>query len=440
MSETSQKTNQDIFSENLGALRQNNSLFVEKLDKYQSSHEYAIELEQGLEATLIVDGRQLTSRHNREVQAQHLCRSINFNENVVIYGFGLGDEVRFVLSKLSAGKHVYIILLNPQLFVSLLSIDETLSGIFQDPRVIFTIPDNRDPIRKNCVVVFSELYLAPEEFNDLKSRLISMLDDAYGRIIFNRDAASKINNCMLNNKDILKNAVLYSDSVIKKTPNILVLGSGPSLQLQTDSLKKLIAQGYKTIAADTALTELENINIVPDYVVTNDIGVGIYVGKGFFKNFQNYKNSTLFYSGASPRNIIEPFPGPKYCLVSDRLLSQMPELFKDKIYRLLNGIGSVLLSAVMLAIDMQPKNIALLGADFAFIGSKTHAGVEKSSYAPSAVRIKVECMDGSMQDTIRNFLLYKQYLEELIRRHQKDIKFTNYSKTGAVIYGCEVPR
>ncbi len=440
MSEITQKTNQDIFSENLAALRQNNSLIVDELDKYQSSHEYAIELEQGLEATLIVDGRQLTSRHNREVQAQHLCRSINFNEDVVIYGFGLGDEIRYVLSKLSSGKHVYIILLNPQLFVSLLSIDETLSGIFQDTRVVFTIPDNRDPIRKNCVVIFPELYLAPEEFNDLKSRLISQLDDAYGRKIFNEAAATKITNCMLNNRQLLSTAHLYADSVIKKTSGILVLGSGPSLQLQTDCLKKLISDGYKTIAVDTALTELENINVVPDYVVTTDVGVGIYIGKSIFKKFQNYKNSTLFYSGASPSNLIAPFPGPKYCLVSERLVSLMPELFKDKTYRLHNGIGSVLLSAVLLAIDMQPRNIALLGADFAFIGGQTHAGIENSSYAPSSVRIKVECMDGSMQDTIRNFLLYKQYLERIIKQHQKDIKFTNYSKTGAVIYGCGVPQ
>ena len=47
----------------------------------------------------------------------------------------------------------------------------------------------------------------------------------------------------------------------------------------------------------------------------------------------------------------------------------------------------------------------------------------------------VVCNDGSVQKTVKVFNLYRQYLEDEIIKH-KDIRFENYSKTGAVIKGA----
>lgn len=91
--------------------------------------------------------------------------------------------------------------------------------------------------------------------------------------------------------------------------------------------------------------------------------------------------------------------------------------------------------AIAIATMSRTKEIAFVGVDFAFLNNVTHAGnLGNAAINRGSMDIEVLCNDGQMRGTQRNFAFYKQDLEDEIARHP-EIKYYNYSKTGAVIKG-----
>ena len=148
-----------------------------------------------------------------------------------------------------------------------------------------------------------------------------------------------------------------------------------------------------------------------------------------------YKNTTLIFSAHSEKGLIEKYPGPKFFIYQKRDLEQLPYLTKDNADFITYG-GSVLNESVAIAIKSKAKTIKLFGCDFAFKGDRTHTGdIADKAMSTYDKELYVECNDGIMQKTIRVFNLYREYLEDAISKH-KDIRFENYSKTGAKIKGA----
>ena len=105
-----------IFQKNFLALANQYPEFASKLMTYQNSSSLEIQLDEGKEATLLVNGRQLTSHHDREGLACYHVKKIDLHKLVTIYGFGLGDEIRYILSK-NKQAIINVVILNPALFV-----------------------------------------------------------------------------------------------------------------------------------------------------------------------------------------------------------------------------------------------------------------------------------------------------------------------------------
>ena len=83
--------------------------------------------------------------------------------------------------------------------------------------------------------------------------------------------------------------------------------------------------------------------------------------------------------------------------------------------------------------------IYLAGADFAYQGLQSHAGLNEQErvYNQSTLSdLKVLGNDGQMHITQRNFLSYKYLMEELIALHPQT-RFVNLSPFGAVLKGAE---
>lgn len=428
-----------IFKDNFDALAKFNPVLAQFLEQRYSQvlekPPYAIEFDQGKDITLKIDGRQLTSHHSRKRQAQFAISRTDPALNLYIYGFGLGDELREAIARQQENTVITVILLNPDLFYYLLMVDDELKDVFIAGRVNIVIADNETAVHTNRVIIYPELYLNSRFANKLKTRLIILLDEDWGQQVFENTIGKKSDN-------IIKSNIPYFESESPLTldefihhDRFLILGAGPSLQNQCYLIREYKDRDFKIVAVDTSLKFLEPLNIIPDYVFSIDIYVGDnHAGKDFFLDFSSYKDSVLIFGPASSPSLFLNFPGKRYYLINDRALKVNPKL--DRNYaNILNMSGSVLLSATSFAIGCRPSEIAFLGADFAYLDNQSHAGSEGvSAFTTGDSKISVLCNDGTMQRSQRNFVLYREYLEQMIAEHP-EIRFINLSETGAIIKG-----
>ncbi len=282
----------------------------------------------------------------------------------------------------------------------------------------------------------SELLIDSKTFNNLKSRLINFLDNNFANDYFNKTTKKLFDKNIKDNFELLKNEKALTQEILDKYPKeIMITASGPSLEDNIETVRELHNCGVLLIAADTSLTTLNAEKIIPDVIVTTDANVYVALKDRIFKDLGLYKNTTLIFSAHSEKGLIEKYPGPKFFIYQKRDLEQLPYLTKDNADFISYG-GSVLNESVAIAIKSKAKTIKLFGCDFAFKGDRTHTGdIADKAMSTYDKELYVECNDGLMQKTIRVFNLYREYLEDEISKH-KDIRFENYSKTGAKIKGA----
>ena len=424
------------FQKNFDELKKHYPKVYEQLELNYQDTQYELSLDEGKETTLLVNGRQLTSHHDRKALALYNLSKLNLRTDVTIMGFGLGDEVRELLKQ--KFKHqINVVLLNPALFLQLLSIDDKLYELFQN-NVHFIIPDESYKMPNNFVVLTSEIYLDMKTFNNLKVNLINHLDNAYGQKLF-ASTAHKYRDINLNeNKKFMRDELPLTPEYAHKIigDKVVICGAGPSLDACKDKLKTLIEKGYKVFSVDSAVIALSKIGVVPDIICTTDYLTYRNL-KGFLDPLlDNFKKTTLFYTPHSERVFIDIFPGPKF-YTFDQSDRNVIDYLPSKLTNLVSYRGSVSNMAIAIATMSRTKEIAFVGVDFAFFNNVTHAGnLGNAAINRGSMDIEVLCNDGQMRGTQRNFAFYKQDLEDEIARHP-EIKYYNYSKTGAVIKGTD---
>lgn len=427
---------QNIYEQNFAKLRSLNSQLADFLLNGQFNRNYQIQLDAGKEATLIVDSRQLTSHHDREGLAAHYCRKLDFKKEIHIYGFGLGDEIRYILQQ-TPNAQIFVHLLNPGLFNALLSIDDSIHELFVS-NVNFLPAGDDTPYFANSIIITPELYIDQITCNSIKGKLLNILDYDYAVAHFNSNTGLINKKNLKDNYQILKSIRSFDTKVIREQDSnnaVMIAASGPSLADNINTIRKYISDGVKLIALDTALSCLLEKKITPNFVISTDPVVYRNLSRFIFPDMEALKNTTLIFSAHSEKALIESFPGPKYFIYKNsdlEILEYLPKAKADYI----SYSGSVLNEAVAIAIKANYKTVKLFGADFAFKGETTHSGsVNRIAVSANQKLHDVVCNDGSVQKTVKVFNLYRQYLEDEIIKH-KDIRFENYSKTGAVIKGA----
>ncbi len=423
---------EDLLNTALTALKEKRPQLYEQLIPFAPEADaYPIEPDEGRCMTLKVCGRQLTSHHDRMGQAAFALEGHRPEEPLFIYGFGLGDEVRLALSRGFAQITVFI--LNPGLFYILLGLIDNLPGLFEDRRVDFRLPGDSGAVMPRPVIIVPELYLNPQRYNTLKTRLILLLDEAYGQRLYEQ-TREKRRQAALSNRQRLAELTPLTKDMLPRTQKALVLGAGPSLGDRIELVRQQIKEGVTLIACDTALAVLEQNGIAPHIAATNDLLIDRHAGVRFLKERALYKNSLLIFCVSSPLKIADLWQGRRaftYSKADLEILPELPQAGAD----LIKGAGSVLLTCLDIAKVCGASEIGLLGADFAYQGQKSHSGTADNSFTGADSRLQVLCVDGTMQRTQRNFMLYREYTEQFIKANP-GIRFINYSKTGAVIRGA----
>lgn len=421
---------------NMKSLAVYNHDFFQKLMNRKNEGKYEVITDQGMDKTLIVNNLQLTSRYDRQAFAKFRCRNLKLDQIIIVFGFGLGDEVSY-LSQITASD-IYVIILNPGLFFEILGRLDNIDVLLRT-NIHFVMPDETFPFAENSIINPVELYIEQSVYNNLKTKLINIIDDFYLKDFVDNTLAAEAEGNLKANYEFLKTVTLLSDEdLLSFEKKIAIAAAGPSIQNNLETIKHLKkTQNITLITIDVALRYLLKEGIIPDVIVTCDSNISPEKLGDITEYKESLKKSLLIFCANSSRSVIDMFDCKKRVLFSQRQ-AKFYDYISEEESDFVTSNGSVLNLAAEIAIKAKPENIMLFGTDFAFLDNQTHAGRSNSTNLFRDIgTVTVKCNDGAVRNTVKPYTYYRYILERSISQN-KEIRFDNYSKTGAVILGTNI--
>jgi Uncharacterized protein conserved in bacteria len=416
-----------IFAKNLAHIEQRWPALAELLSRQDISSVQA-ELLEGRESTLLLEGIQLTSRHDRSGEAKMQAEVIADHESEIhLYGTGLG-ELPTLLLKRPALKKLVVHLLNELHFALLLHLLE--QEWLADPKVVLQLASDSKELSLPFLTTPAELYLASERNAKLRDRLVAEIELPYVNSRFDIAEPTKLARIAENRARVAGDPDVRRLFGSRRGEQAIVIATGPSLVKHYARLKALSASANRPllICVDTAFRPLHEQGIKPDFVVSIDMHI-----RADMLPLEASEGIGLIYFPLTQPGVLDKWRGPRYAAYSS---SPMYAVIRESISRgILFSSGSVLHPATDLAVQMGASNITLLGADFAFLYGETHAGWPAGLLAPSKEgKHWVLNGHGERVPTLLNFRSYLCYLERYISAHP-EVSFFNSCKDGALIEG-----
>lgn len=392
--------------------------------------ELEVALCEGAGSTLLVNGIQLTSRHDREAEAMLQAASLPDHPTLHVYGTGLGDLQRALLSR-SRLRQLQVHILNRHLFVLVLTVLEQQDWL-DDPRVTLTLAADESEIDLPFFALPAELQLVEEQAVAIRGRLVSENLARYTRQRFDPDSPAVRDRLADNHRRIEQDGDVAALFGSYPGAAALVVASGPSLQWSLPALKVYLERFPHTLllCVDTALAFLKRAGIMPTLVVSIDDAM-----TSQRLSVEGVAPLPLVYFPLVPGPVLDSWPGPRLTAYSS---SPMFAALRQQLPKgTLHHGGSVLHPTVDLAVKMGAREVILLGCDFAFIEGQTHSGWQSGELGPAANQALSWTLDGQGRRvaTNPNFTTYQIELERYIQAHP-EVQFWNTSRRGAAVQGC----
>jgi len=389
------------------------------------------ELTEGLGSTLSIDGIQLTSRHDRVREAELQAASLPEVAVLHLYGTGLGDLPRALLSRTGL-KRLEVKIMNGALFALVLRLLDQQDWL-ADPRVELMMAGDESEIRLPFFALPPELQLVEDAAARIRDRLVSEIELPFASARFDAEHPAVTRRLAENRELLTSDGDVASLFGLARGKHALIVASGPTLQTNMATLQAQLQtrrQDYLLISVDTALAFLLRHGIRPDIVVTIDDAI-----HGSRLPADQSAQTTLVYYPTVPTAALLAWQGPRKAAYSR---SPMYQTLRQEIPKgTLHSGGSVIHPAVDLAVQMGCQQVILLGTDFAFPGELTHSGWADGALGPTASQALSWTLDGHGRrvKTNPNFSAYRTELERYIARHP-EVHFWNSSREGAEIAGC----
>ncbi|PQM59367.1 MAG: hypothetical protein CML40_08240 [Rhodobacteraceae bacterium] len=426
-----------IFKKNINCLNGINPQLAVELKK-QDQNKIDFEIVSGHSHTIRISGLQLSSRHNPQLEAELQASYMIDSDLIVLYGVGLGCLPEKLLERRSLSK-LRVKILNLSLFSLILSVRDQTSWLC-DERVTISLACSDLDIEAPYFVNFPDLLLADEWTQNIKNILYSNNCDNFSKKQFKKNDHIFLDRIQENYSYLEKDKGVEFLVGTASTEHAVVVGAGPSLESTIIKLGGNYAQNKRPviIAVGTASKMLVRAGIIPDYVVIIDKDVSS--SHPLVANFSKMQQTTLIYSPFVQTELIESWEGDRYVTYWDSpLFDQIKQIFPKG--SLFSG-GSVIHTAIDLARNLGCINITLYGVDFAYRGNQTHAGNKngpltnyENIIVPDDSRRWVKDGYGNKVSTHDSFIGYLVELESYVKRYP-EIRFSNASKMGAFIQGC----
>jgi hypothetical protein len=383
------------------------------------------------ELTLRVRGLHLTSAYDRLAEATVQSEAIPpESDEAWVYGVALGDVPRVLLRRPSLAR-LHVVILAPALAAS--GFDASDTTWLADPRVELVMGETCSSIGLPFVVAPACLRLAADEALPLRDALVLALAAPRQRSHAS-EMATLMRTQLAENEALCRLdgdvAALFGTRV---GATVYVAGGGPSLSTQLAWLAENRGDGL-LVAVTTALLPLQRAGIHADVAVVVEPKPG---NREVFTAADPGPLATtpLVYLPTVCPETLAAWPGPRLTGYLDR------PMYDDIRARIPKGelfcSGSVLHTAIDLAVRTGAHRVVLLGADFSYPSGQTHA--EGAVYGRpltdgGATRLTVVNSRGERVPSDPNLIGYLRDLETYIAA-RPDIVFVNAGRDGAVIRG-----
>lgn len=392
-----------------------------------------VSLAQGLDSTLVINGIQLTSRHNRLLEAQQQSSQLPQHKSITLYGTALGDLQQELLARTSlTGLNVAI--LNEYIFVLVLQLLDQTHWL-SDPRVHLLMACDHKELQPPYIVAPAELVLVSDRNRNIRDRLCSDLEATNVANRLNTTISEQVARFAQNQHYWRKDAQVQSlFNTLQQGQEAYVIAAGPSLEQHYAYLQRCRNKAVPPviICVDTAARALLAHHIMPDIVVTADY----HVNNRHLPNELLASTCKLVYFPITDGELLAHFPGTRYVALNNTSMFQSVrhELTAANLYM----HGSVIHPATDLAVRMGASRVVFFGADFAFSHQKTHANWKDGEIGISYQQATDWTMNfyGEKVPTLPNLTTYRIGIERYIQQHPA-VTFFNTSKAGAVIAGTQ---
>ncbi len=361
--------------------------------------------------TLTVDGLQLTSGYSRIGEAITQATMVSEGvDDAWCYGVGLGELPSVMLARCNK---LHVVIMN--LGIARASMSAVRHAWLDDPRVELHLASE-------MAVAFGPMAVSPIELRRADDNAVHVRDQI--QTLLNADINRKMQAARKELEDghragsaealatdghVSKLRGLYADGVI------VVMG-GPSAAGYYNWIRER-SEAHVIICASTVLKPLLQEGIVPDYVCCIDSAP--HMAKHF--EVMPSSGSSLVYSPTVNPLIVSGWRGPRY-------YAEHGDLFPG---------GSVLFTAVDLAVRMGATSVYLVGADLCFPGDRSHTDGAPHPYDVSqAWRPTVINGRGERVKTEECLSQYRQNLELLVSQHP-EVKWVKLGRDGVPVKGME---
>ena len=209
----------------------------------------------------------------------------------------------------------------------------------------------------------------------------------------------------------------------------MVIGAGPSVDEQIQFIKDSRSE-YKIVAVTTIYKRLLDEGINPDVIVALDPQGRTY---NHMKDVDDSK-ALMCISATANWRFARYYRGDK-CLVMPTGNGMIEEYCSVRNIEMWDVGSTVTEMAIEVAFKLGATEIALIGADLAYPGEKTHAsGTMDETIVKQDGLLTIPSVDGGMVRTSKHFNYYREEIERKILR-MSNVRIINYSNNGAFIKG-----
>jgi len=388
-------------------------------------------VEDGPQATLMIDGIHLSSSYDRVTEAALQASLVpEGSAEAWVYGIGLGDLPRVLLRREKL-KRVHVVLINPA--VARQSFEHfDHQDWLDDDRVEILTADGESQVHFPFAAVPSCLQLADDASARLRDLVVLELATPFIRKRHSVDDPELQARMRENEAYVAKDGDVGELFGRYPGATILVAGAGPTLG---EHYEKLRNRKSPLIAVDAALKPLLQAGIVPEVVVSID-----HLKDGVVPLFNHVSltkctKTSLVYFPVTPPHVLALWPGERFVAYSN---SDLYQFLRDRIPRaVLYSSGSVIHPAVDLAVHMGASRVIFLGADFGYPNGMSHVAgsVLTHEVEPQGGEVWVINGKGDRIRSIHNLIGYLRDLEAYLGC-KNEIAFRNASASGAFIRGA----
>ncbi len=240
-------------------------------------------------------------------------------------------------------------------------------------------------------------------------------------------------NFRINTQKVSENVDALKEKIRGK--NVYLVAAGPSLDKNYLQLRNVSANDV-IISTGTAFRKLIMAGIRPDYVIETDANRRI---TNHFRDINEEKIPMIMLSTAT-HWLNQDYQGEKY-LVLQKEYGNAEKYAEERGLTLYETGGSVMTTALDIAIRMESKKIVVLGLDLAYTDNYAHADGTSRRNIPEGLTDlrRIKAIDGSDVMATKSLDMYRQWIEKRIAREENSpIQFIDATEGGALIEGMQI--